>query len=464
MKQLLVISWLLGLSIYSAAQTLTYDFSKGAFKDADLRKGKVKALATGSFATLKIINVNTFRFKVEIEGKNINYVTQVPSELQAIFRLNEEEEKKNTEQGLRDAQSGGDEVNKLKANIGNYTLAAKATADKNAAKLTDAMKKFIDATLKVADIKLKRLALISLVKQDWSSYNTMMEKAPASLSFSFMQSTFKDFNEKYAAVNSIIAELLPQASSDASLKAVLERIDKQLNDSYTKLTEDSFLKLIEDVTVLQDAMENEKCFTVVSPPIQINGDYVFFNIKGTPVKVNDLANFVADKTFEIEIPAKGGWKADFSVGPVASFGSNAKDESYYLEPDVANPDLAYLRLRDNKNVFSPGLAAMMHFYNRSGRDVSFGGMFGVGAGFQSVDDLNFSLYVGGSAVMGKRQKIILSAGASFLRVDRLKTKEFEVDKQYLAADFDLSGVTEKVFRPSFFFSISYNISNREEVK
>ena len=68
-------------------QTLTYDFSKGTFENGDLiENGKIKPLHTGGFAVIKIKNVNTFRYNVEIEGKSIEYITQVPSELQAIFR------------------------------------------------------------------------------------------------------------------------------------------------------------------------------------------------------------------------------------------------------------------------------------------------------------------------------------------------------------------------------------------
>ena len=132
--------------------------------------------------------------------------------------------------------------------------------------------------------------------------------------------------------------------------------------------------------------------------------------------------------------------------------------------DANKADTVKLKRRDNHNIISPGLAAMMHFYPRSGKNIAWGGLFGVGAGFQSTEDINFSLYTGVSLVMGKRQKIMLSAGFSFLRVERLKDKQFEIDKEYPISKIDLANSTEKVFKSSGFLSISYNITNRIEIK
>lgn len=104
---------------------------------------------------------------------------------------------------------------------------------------------------------------------------------------------------------------------------------------------------------------------------------------------------------------------------------------------------------------------MMHFYKRSGKDWSWGGMMGVGAGFQSFDDADISFYTGLSAILGKSQKVMISAGLSFLNVERLKENEYSVDKEY-ANTIALNDVTEKVIKSSFFISLSYNLTNRVE--
>ncbi len=56
-----------------------------------------------------------------------------------------------------------------------------------------------------------------------------------------------------------------------------------------------------------------------------------------------------------------------------------------------------------------------------------------------------------------------SAGIGFLKVSRLKDMEFDAQR-YKTSEIELGNVTEKVFKGSFFLSISYNITNRQDVK
>ena len=107
------------------------------------------------------------------------------------------------------------------------------------------------------------------------------------------------------------------------------------------------------------------------------------------------------------------------------------------------------------------MAAMMHAYKRSEKQVAWGGMLGVGAGFQSVDDANLKIFIGPTVVFGREQKVFLSGGFSLQRVDRLKSPKYDKDTEYTT--IDLSDVTQKEMKPSLFFSVSYNLTNRVEV-
>lgn len=510
-------------------QSLTYDFSKGEFLPGNLTpKGSVKPLTLNGFSTIRIINVNTFRYKVEINGRSVNYVTPIPSELQTIFRLQDQQQtQRTTEDGVRAIQGSAGEVERLALSTTNAVQVSVANLQAAQRKLSivsrmkfviektinskkaikkavtkkekdslatfsrqeeehaeeldqlrkvvdeaspfdEAMKelrasvnRFLDVTKRVAAIKFRRIELINLSKNDWSTHQQLLDHLPAPLSKSQMQRDFQDFGSVYHEVlsDAAAAQALANDVQAVQVKAAKD----QVQAGYDKITEDGLLKIIEDVVVLQQSLDDPATFSVVSPPIQIGGDVVAFTIKGTPVKANDLSRIIQERSFPVEIPSKGGLKVDFSVGPTVSFGKHSRDEKFFLE-ESSKADTVLLSQRDNNNSVSPGLAAMMHFYSRTGKELAFGGMLGVGAGFQSVGDPNFCLYGGVSLVMGKAQKIILSSGVSFLRVDRLKSQEFETGKEYATAKVSLGDVTEKVFRPSLFFSISYNITNRIDVK
>ena len=145
------------------------------------------------------------------------------------------------------------------------------------------------------------------------------------------------------------------------------------------------------------------------------------------------------------------------------FGKNSRDDIYFAEVSKTDPNISTLRKRANNNSISPGIAAMMHFGPRSGKDFRPALMFGVGAGFQNTSDVNLSLYFGGSLVFGKRERVMLSSGVSYLRVTRLKTEQYIVDQQY-PSPTNIADITEKIFKPSFFLALSYNLTNKLEIK
>jgi hypothetical protein len=509
MKKVIKSITLLLLATAATAQNrmlpkLVYDFSKGHFLDNEyVKDGRLQPMPFGSFAVVEVINVNTFRYRVEISGRSVDYVTQMPSELQAIFR--QPKTSGNTAQGQEKVNAGANQANSLvneaNANAAKnalppatqiaLTTANRALLDKNprndenannvlqafavqmeqadaSSQLADLMKqiaeacqKYTSVVQKVATIKFSRAELINISKQDWPDYQSMQNSMPTELNREEMRGNFENFTRYYANIQALFNQsILLNISPEEREK--IKAAKKLIDDGHQLITEDNYLKLIDDVYTLQEAMSIAKSFTVTSPPVQIEGDVVAFDIKAAPVKVNDLLNHTAEKSFKVEIPTKGGLKVDFSVGPVFSFGRSAKDDLYFLEPNIAK-DSVTLTSRSNNNVVSPGIAAMMHAYGRTGRSAALGGCFGVGANVENFDNVKASFYLGGSAIFGKRQKLAVSAGFSFLKVARLKETEFETRKYKIDA-IKLSDVTEKVFKLSGFLSVSYNLTTRTEVK
>jgi len=447
----------------------------------------------GSFHTFRIEDINKFLYEVTLEGKKIELETPIPSELQTLFRLNREElaetaNSEEVEEAVTDAVNAEKRLNtfiELKTssffselNLKSNLLTSEMNEEQKLlinVQIESIQDKVMDLEKFKADVekyllqikemghellklKLIRIELVVLAQKDISAKE--MKKLVSEIDKpnrlklvqNELSKTFKKLKKKYQ-------EILQNANETE--KDAINQLFKKLEDSFSTLDEASALSLYSEVNFLYSELQNENNFRVVSPPTQADADIVNYEVTITPSQTNALGPNRNPMTFDFDVPVKGGLKVDFSVGPVLSFGKNAKDEKYFMETSDT-PEMSTLRQRDNNNTINPGIGALMHFYNRSGSNTSFGGLFGIGAGFQSVEDVNLSFYTGVSLVMGKRQKIMFNTGISFLSVERLKGNEFEVGTEYETSGFDLNDVTEKVFKPSFFLSLTYNLTNRVE--
>ncbi len=468
--------------------------------DTTINKGKVlDPVQFGKFHIFKIININRFLYAVTIQGVKVELETPVPTELQRLFRLTPSElsATANNEEAENaiDKTTGVNETLDLLISFKQLEVSNLNTINASAKKQTkeEKLKNLLEQQLlkelkeeekkikafkvdvndyilnakKVSNeiyfLKLLRIELVALAQMDisHSAMGTSMDtqgikppKRPKKL--------YEDLINSFDKLKKDYDDILKKIEDDDELnKKSLKNAFEKLEKAFKTVNEASLLSLYTDVNFLYNELRNEKNFTVYAPPVQGDGDFVNYNVTITPARTNNLGIYNSTKNFKFDVPVKGGLKVDFSVGPIFSFGDNAKDEKYFLEKsDTENQSI--LRKRDNNNAMTPGLGAMMHFYKRSGTNFSWGGMFGVGAGFQTVEDLNLSFYTGISFVFGKSQKIMLSTGISMLGVDRLKNNEFEVGNEYVTADIDINNITEKVFKSSFFLSISYNLANRTE--
>ena len=420
----------------------------------------------GQFHSFKIENINTFLYKVVIDGKNVELQTPVPSELQTLFRLSKEElnatvetpEVDNTLSGLTEAK-----------NLDMYTS---QPSFKNA---IDKYKKDLEELKDILyQLKLKRIDLV-LLAQSNISYSEMVtlvdevnKKYTIPSSLATIKKTYDDTeNDKKDVEGEFVSAMQNLASQTGDETQVLNSISlmstnmKLITESSSSTDNTALLTLYGEVEFLERELKNKNNFTVIAPPVQADSDFLNFKVTATPEQTNTLAAHKSVTDFSFDVPVKGGLKVDFSVGPAFAFGSGAKDEKFFLEESTTD-GMSILRERDNNNVVNPGVGAFMHIYRRAGKNVSWGGLFGVGAGFQSIDDANLSFYTGLSVIMGKKQKVMLNAGLSFLNVERLKESEFVIGNEYTTDGFDLGDVTEKVFKSSFFLSITYNLTNRNE--
>lgn len=473
-----------------------------------------KPVKTGDFAIFQIKDINKFLYKVEVAGKVFELQTPVPTELQTLFRLSPPELDKKT-----NTNKAEEAVKKTKSQIFSMTGAKTETeairklAETNviaalgpgvaipdekakALKAIDEAIKSFDQLLKscqkylaksnelsenIFKIKSARRRLIIIAQMDRPSKEIKDKAKEVTIPpIDDVRSLYFEVKQLYLQAEASYTQV-KQKISDANSKAkkagvdevdeeIVEKVEdasEEIEEADKLIDEEALLGMIEEIDFLYNELQNDNNFNVVAPPVQMDGDIVSYTVNVTPTVTKTIGSNRSPMQFKFDIPAKNGLKVDFSVGPAFSFGKNSRDDKYFLK-DVSNStDLVNIQKEDNGNVISPGIVAMMHAYKRSGNSWALGGMFGVGAGFQSVSDVNLSVYLGPSLVIGKREKVMVSAGWSWLRVQRIKSKQFIADDPsatYKKTEIKIEDVTEKIFKTSFFFSVSYNLTNKVEVK
>lgn len=484
LRQITFLVLCLAITIGSMAQAVRRKLDWKDFTKSISETIIAKPVKSGEFTIFEIENINKFLYKVEMEGRVFELQTPVPTELQTLFRLNPTElantaNNKNAEEAVGKIAEQVPVMRKIEAsdqaNPENKTTdSAKEVAEdfkKSLDMVIAKCLKYLDKSILVSgyifDLRKVRNEFISIAQMDlpFSEIQSKADIAAAKIPAVDIKAQYFELKKLYHEVEAMYRDASAKAEDAGATTKQKKEIEKALEEIEAAdelIDEEGLLGLLDEVTFLNDELRNKKNFLAVAPPVQMDGDFVSYDVTITPTYTKTVGAHKSPVHFKFDIPAKGGWKADFSVGPVVSFGDNARDDAYYLK-EVPATDSVTLEKQDNNNAISPGIAAMMHFYPRTGKNAAVGGLFGVGAGFQSVSDVNFSLYAGASVVLGKRQKIMLNAGISYLRVERLKSPEFKAGDKYAAPKITIGDVTEKVFKPSFFLSISYNLTNRIEI-
>jgi hypothetical protein len=470
----LIACFAIGITVSNAQEKRRLDWQKFSHSIGETKI--IDPVLFGKFTIFQIDNINKFLYKVEMEGKSIELQTPVPSELQTLFRLTSTELEKSA--NANKAVEGSEETNKGLARMEELLKKVESKADdEQVAELKPVMQNlvekcraYLEVTKRVAqgifELKQTRNKLVSVAQLDMAHSDILSRLSEVRLPSPTLKTDYFEFQALYSEVEALYKQA-QISSKKASLDGQeetkqgqkdIETSSENIEHGYALINDEALLGLYNDVEFLYGELENRNNFVAVAPPVQMDDDFVTYTVRISPSSTRALAAYRNPMEFEFDVPTRGGWKVDFSVGPVVSFGKGAKDARYYLETDETT-ETQILREGKNRNDISPSIAALMHFYPRTGRNAALGGLFGIGAGFQSISDINLSLFTGLTYVLGKKQKIMLNGGLSYLRVDRLKLNQFQVGSSY-GSELVLTDVIEKVFKASPFLSITYNLATR----
>lgn len=160
------------------------------------------------------------------------------------------------------------------------------------------------------------------------------------------------------------------------------------------------------------------------------------------VEGDSIESMPVIKSRKIEIPTMGGLRINSSAGITFLRFANGH-YSYNNENGVVE--------QTSDDAFIPSLTTMFHFYRQTPRAIGFGGNFGFGVPIEG--DKEFIYMLGGSAIIGKSQRVIVNFGAFGGKVERLSGVK--------VGDVIASGSlvpTKKIFELGGFVGLTLNIN------
>lgn len=385
------ITFLVSHCIY-CQNVIKYDFLKGSLKGT-------KTVKTGEYVKFTINDINTFLYSPSIETESDSYNTTIP-----------------------------DGFKNYLITVPSVTINKIQIEDANP---TPFETFFIQLdTFKQNITKYQKLLLT--LYSDGKPFTDINKEKETLLKANIIQNCYNNISEINKAYNEFLL-----TDPDAAQKKLLE-------DSYTYLKNKNYENLPEDFTILLNKI-NINNFTVSSSQIKADEDFINFKIT-----VNPLDNDVVKKygvarrkeKFNYRLEVLEGFKIDFSTGVYAT---NVINYKYITFKENGK----YKVLRNDEGSINLGLAALGHVYWRCFENINLG--FNIGAGVSNDEIVHY--FLGGSLMLGKKQRVVLNGGATIGRVNRLsdlivEKKEYD---ELPVQDFNI-----KTYKTGWYFSVSYN--------
>lgn len=196
---------------------------------------------------------------------------------------------------------------------------------------------------------------------------------------------------------------------------------------------------------------------------------LYNDIENSDFKINQSSPFVYDDKADIVFKLKnekdevihtyptikvrtyGQFKINGSAGYFINFIGDDVYETFKLDESNKN----YLR-KSSRSFIKNGLGGLLHGYYTC--SPTFG--FGLSVGLSLSENANAGYYFGGSLLLTEKNRLVITGGVSFTKVDRLNTSGLSFkDNTYYFTEENYQIQYNLVYRPAFFMGISYNLFN-----
>lgn len=238
-----------------------------------------------------------------------------------------------------------------------------------------------------------------------------------------------------------------------NLKALIESID----EDQKKLSTNALDIVISNTTMLYNAI-NETMFTqdYVIDNVKEKTDYVQFQFDATPKPQNQQAIIPKPISYKIVMPVKHGVQMNVSSG--LFFNVGLSNEDWYYKPMNQAADTFQMVKTAYKlgDVFTPSVGLLFHVYRRSPYATKLAGSFGFST---NAKEINY--YLGGSFILGKSQRCVVSLGLAGGQKEVLKGSFGEgLDDRVVTKAFKDKNptiLTVKRFKVGAFLSFTFNL-------
>lgn len=179
------------------------------------------------------------------------------------------------------------------------------------------------------------------------------------------------------------------------------------------------------------------------------GDVLDLQLTFTPIDSVNHTGLTSRTVQPVAVKVYGGMQVNASVG--LGFGQFfERPQTYYVRDSIIR--------QQETDAFTPYLSSFVHFYPQSRGEVSVGGTFGVGLPIGSGSSLDaMTFFLGPSLIVGRGQRIVLSAGLIGGRVEQLANGYAAGDRLDIAAEFL---PTASVYRLGYSVGLSFNLMGR----
>ncbi len=464
MKTKLVIIACVIVHLLKAQHIIEYDFVAGnslsLIKHQDSEFKTRTTVEAGESCTFMIKNVNTFLYKVEVNGNVVDLHGEPPEAFVFFFNA----------KNFANLSGNLTSQELVESNMKKDSLQRNDSISPSEI-YQEYLDNIYDALVKLEQWKVKYDGLMNIVQTDGLTGDsiiylvnqyignkqplTIIEKGSEDLqTVEKVISEFLKAAEKMKAANAKVGKNEEIVISDAILDDDLKRI-KELSENIQKFNYPAFFNKF---SILLKQATNPKSYYVNSVPVFASQDYIKFHISITPREDLKYAQLLQAIEFEYPIRVTRGIKIDYSTGLFFSF-DEARGRTYRLDPLSGDTASVFVMHNTPNAVALPALGAAIHGSWRFNPAFAAGGMLGLGLNSTTITDANF--YVGLSGIFGWEERFILNAGYAFNRVDYLK-ENYYVGQVLNKNAVSANELTAKTLRGGLFIGLTFNLSNKKK--
>ncbi len=452
---------------------VVYDFKTKTFAD------KPKPSKINNTVTVKVENINTLLYDVEVIVDNKSYHTEAPalflgyfptiSNIPSILEGLAKAAKSSAEPKgdadpvaesllLLEQLEFSDKLNDMQKKFGLKDLSDK--------KRDSLLREFGEVQeAKQLEIQDRKVVLNTLLEEQISNFDKLLEilqdisyttaviRNPIVDSLDYTKSApnkeklkedIKQLYDVFFATDKKYLEIDELYTSDTMVEVLKLRALKHLSDSLRSLIN------IDNYIALTQLLDKSN-FYFITPPIQVHGDNIAISIKITPKQDTASKSIVLSslkgEKVELEIPTKCRFGISFSTG---FMGSKLQDYNYSTKTNFGAADTTFSIVQENTGDFVFGPTALMHASWTIVPKLAMG--LHLGVAIPIVENPNPQFMLGGSLLLGLKQRLCLNAGWALGSVKRLSE----------STDANLNYKETPVINPKkqthsgFAFSITYN--------